>query len=106
MLRYVRSRVDSIQSCIDEADRKLVAARCTPQGTGKLLMWWVGLLWTDVHGGSYLSLVMLHSRKFIGPGPGKPHPTLREVSNKNWREGGLRCRDCFMTEDPILSIKL
>ena len=53
--------------------------RCTPQRTGKLLMWWVGLLWTDVHGGSYLSLVMLHPRKFIGPGPGKPHPTLTSI---------------------------
>ena len=33
-------------------------------------------------------------------GPCGPHLTLTEVSNKNWRAGGLRCRDCVMTEDP------
>ena len=74
--------------------------RCTPQGTGKLLMWWVGLFWTDLHDGSYLSLVMLHSRKFIGLGPGRPHLTLTKVSSKNWRACGLRWPDCVMTEDP------
>ena len=66
--------------------------RCTPQGTGKLLMWWVGSLWTDVHDGSYLSLVMLHSRKFIGLGPGRPHLTLTECELADRRTALPRLR--------------
>ena len=96
----VRPQLCGLNTIILGRTESVGLPRWSPQGTGKLLMRWVGLFWTDVHGGSYLSLVMLHPRKFIGPGPGRPHLTLTKVSSKNWRACGLRWPDCVMTEDP------